>query len=148
MEFHLRPMEDKDLEVTFHWRNDSEVLRNAVSPEPISYNEHEALFKYNNAIKLVFEVDGVPVGFVSVTRDPDDPTTGEWSFHMSADHRGKGLSEIMLRATFYYMKTREGYNSLTSQVFRHNKISKHLHYKLGFDHVKDIGSLHQYYKAL
>lgn len=131
MNFNLRPMTETDLDITFQWRNDQEVLNNAMTPNPISYPEHEANFKYNNALKLVFEVDGIPAGLVTMTRDPDKPV-GEWSFHLGKEFRGKGLSLLMLRITMYYLKHKEGYKGITSTVLKHNKISRNVHSKLGF----------------
>jgi len=138
MDFKLRLMEAKDLALTLAWRNDPTVLRTAVTPNPISDKEHEAMFLHNNAIRLVFEVDGDPAGFVQVNRDPDE-LKGEWSFHMSKKYRGKKLSVIMLEATLYYLVTREGYKEVIAFVKEDNSVSEHLHQKLGFNDcgVKD-----------
>lgn len=135
-------MEEKDLELTFQWRNDPEVLKNAQTTNQISYKEHEAHFKFNSAVKLVFDIDGQSAGFLACTKDPDQPV-GEWSFHMSSYYRGQGLSEIMLRIGLYYLKHKEGYQSLTSRVAKHNSVSKHLHYKLGF---KTTGDKHDFFE--
>lgn len=143
MKFVIRPMEEKDLEVTLKWRNDLEVLKNAQTPQPISEKEHEAVFKYNNAVKLIFEVDSTPAGFVSCTRNPDI-AEGEWSFHMSKEFRGKGLSEIMLQSALYYLKKEEAYEKIYATVRKHNNISKHLHYKLGFNYIGDKDDFFEY----
>lgn len=147
MEFKLRPMEERDLEVTLNWRNDPEVLKSAKTSNKISAEEHKAVFLYNNAIKLVFEVDSILSGYVQFNRDPDQ-NTGEWSFHMSPESRGKGLSEIMLKAALYYIKKEEGYIAVTAIVQKHNTISNHLHKKLGFDLVGIIGNFWKYDLAL
>lgn len=147
MEFILRPVEELDLEITFNWRNDPEVLKMAQTADPVTYFEHFAMFKHNNSIKLIFEVDKIPVGYVSVARDPDAPM-GEWSFHMGPEYRGKGLSEIMLKTALYYLKTKEGYIKVLSRVKKDNNISKHLHYKLGFNYTEDKDNFHEYYLNL
>jgi RimJ/RimL family protein N-acetyltransferase len=148
MEFRLRPMEQKDLMITLEMRNDSTVLKTAITPNEISYKEHEAMFKFNNAIKLVFEVDNILVGYVQVSRDPDK-VSGEWSFHMEKKQRGKGLSSIMLNAALYYLVTVEGYKSIISKVKTDNIISKHLHYKLGFEYDGEINDgMYNYKKKL
>lgn len=144
MELKLRPMEEKDLKITFEWRNDKEVLNHAQTSNPISFNEHEALFKYNNAVKLIFEYNGEPAGYVSVTKDLDGPT-GEWSFHMGANYRGKGLAEIMLKLALYYLSKEEGYTGLTSAVLKHNAISIYLHNKLGFELTGTKNNFNEYY---
>lgn len=147
VKFELRPVEEKDLDVTLSWRNDPEVLKSAKTSNKISIEEHRAMFLYNNAIKLIFLVDDTPTGYVQFTRDPDQ-ALGEWSFHFSSDARGKGLSEIMLKAALYYIKKEEGYIAVTSVVQKHNTISNHLHKKLGFDLVGDKGNFFEYDLAL
>lgn len=131
MEFKLRPMEAKDLDNTLMWRNDPDVLKTALTPNIITAKEHEAMFLYNNSIKLIFEVNGDPAGYVQVSRDPDK-AQGEWSFHMSKRYRGQGLSNIMLGAALYYLAKKEGYTKIYSQVKEDNKISRNVHAKLGF----------------
>lgn len=134
MKFELRPVEEKDLKVTLEWRNDPEVLKYAQTPNPISMEEHAAMYKFNNAIKLIFLVNDVPAGFVAFTRDPDFPK-GEWSFHLSKEFRGKGLSELMLKSALYYIIEVEGYVVVTAAVKKNNEISNYLHQKLGFEYV-------------
>lgn len=131
IEFKLRPMLETDLDITFSWRNDPQVLKYAQTSNPISYNEHEAVFKFNNSLKLIFEVNSAPVGYVSCSRDSAG-ISGEWSFHIGKEHRGQGLSEIMLRAALYYLIKEEGYFHITATVLEHNEISHILHDKLGF----------------
>ena len=147
MKFELRPMEEKDLDITFSWRNDPEVLKYAQTSNPISYNEHESVFKFNNALKLVFEVDNEPAGYVSCTRSTENLNT-EWSFHMGKAHRGKGLSEIMLRSVLYYLKHKENYHCITSTVWEHNEKSINLHNKLGFAEGTPEGKFKTYYLYL
>lgn len=127
-------MEEKDLEVTFIWRNDPDVLKYAQAPNQVSMAEHAAVFKFNNSLKLIFEFDSQPIGFVSVTRDPNEPK-GEWSFHLAKEFRGKGLSELMLRMTLHYLKTVEKYKIITSSVMPDNIVSNYLHHMLEFVQV-------------
>ena len=147
MNFTLRPMEEKDLDLTFTWRNDSGVLKNATTSNPISKEEHDAMFLYNNAIKLIFEVDAVSVGFVSFSRDPDAPV-GEWAFHLGEEFRGHGLSEMMLKMALYYIKMEEGYTEITSTVLTHNDISIYLHQKLGFEYTGTKNNMNEYWISL
>lgn len=132
----LRPMTEADLDITFQWRNDPEVLKNAQTPSPISFKEHEAMFTHNNAVKLVYEVDGKPAGFVSCSREPE-AGIGEWAFHLGDGYRGKGLAENMLKAALLYLKQEESYNTIKSRVFVHNLVSNYLHIKLGFDNASN-----------
>lgn len=126
----LKEMEEKDLPVTFAWRNEEQVLRAAMTNKPISYNEHEALFKYNNSVKLVFSIDNVPTGYISCSKDPDEPI-GEWGFHLAPEARKKGYSQIMLRMGLIELQKR-GYTRIYAKVKKSNIPSIHLHNKLGF----------------
>lgn len=143
MDFTIRPMDEFDLSTTLEWRNDPTVLASAKTSNPISMNEHEAMYKYNNAIKLVFEFNNVPVGYVQFSRDPDH-AAGEWSFHMAPEWRGKGLSEIMLKAALYYVNKKEGFEYVTSFVKKDNFISNKLHIKLGFELIETSGEFDEY----
>lgn len=147
MNFSLRLMTEKDLKITHAWRNDPEVLKHAQGSNPISFKEHEAIFKWNNAIKLIFELDGDPVGFISVSRDPDK-MEGEWGFHIGEEYRGQGLSQIMLEATLFYLAKEEAYEKVTSAVKSNNLKSRHLHDKLGFKHIGHKDEYHLYEKEL
>lgn len=147
MEFKLRPMNASDLLTTLDWRNDPEVLKTALTPNIISAKEHEAMFLYNNAVKLIFEVDHKPAGYIQVSRDPDE-SKGEWSFHMGKKHKGEGLATIMLGAALYYLAKEEGYTLIEAKVKYDNAISKHLHSKLGFRYIDDKDGVFNFEKEL
>jgi RimJ/RimL family protein N-acetyltransferase len=147
LSFKLRPMEEQDLAITLVMRNEPEVLKNAITSNVISAAEHDAMFRYNNAVKLVFEINGQLAGVISVSRDPDD-STGEWSFYMGKEFRGKGYSEIMLKSVLLYISKEEGYTGVRATVLKHNAVSKHLHYKLGFEHTGDKNNMHEYWLSL
>lgn len=121
-------MEEKDLPITYTWRNEETIRNSAQTSHIISYNEHEANFKFNNAVKLIFEVNDLPAGFVSCTRDPD-LAIGEWAFHLGEGFRGKGYSEIMLKMALVELK-RLGYEGIIAIVRTNNLPSLHLHRKL------------------
>lgn len=137
MNFTIRPMDEFDLATTLEWRNDPVVLASAKTSNPISMAEHEAMYKYNNSIKLVFELDDVPVGYVQFNRDSDYRRSSEWSFHVAPEWRGKGLSQIMLKCALYYVKTKENFTEINAFVKKDNLISVKLHEKLGFCRVED-----------
>lgn len=147
MNFSIRPMEEKDLLITFQWRNEPDVVKTAMTVDIISYKEHEAMFKFNNSIKLVFEVNGHPAGYVQVSRDPDE-NKGEWAFHMGKKHKGKGLSTIMLKIALYYLINVEGYTEVYAKVKPDNALSQGLHTKLSFTYTGKDKDLFTYSKKL
>lgn len=144
----LRPMEDRDLQVTYEWRNDPIVRQFAMSDHTVSWAEHESMYRYNSSLRLIFEFDGVPCGFISCSKD-EETTEGTWSFHMAPDSRGKGLSSIMLQMALLYLK-QAGYTQIHSEVQINNPISQGLHGKLNFEYVtlNEAGPYFVYVKNL
>lgn len=130
MKAELRFMTDADLQITYAWRNDPLVRHMAMSDHEISYAEHEAMYKYNNALRLIFEFNGEPSGFVSCTVDPES-NDGVWSFHLAPEARGQGLAPIMLRLALMFLKQR-GYKRIKSEIKVYNGRSFNLHLDLGF----------------
>lgn len=145
MEFIIRPMIESDLDTTLVWRNDSEVRKSALTNDIISHEEHKAMYLYNNAIKLIFEVNEYLVGYIQISIDPDT-AKGEWAFHMNPIYKGKGLSTIMLSSALYYLK--DQYKELEARVKVDNKVSIHLHYKLGFKCQYERDRLYHFTKEL
>lgn len=145
MDFSIRPMNSSDLVDTLIWRNDPEVRSTALTNDTISAREHEAMFLYNNSVKLIFDVDYKPVGYIQINVDPDT-AKGEWSFHMNPEYKGKGLSTIMLSSALYYLK--DDYKELEARVKVDNKISIHLHEKLGFKCLYELNRIYHFSKKL
>lgn len=144
MNFTIRPMENQDIEETFHWRNDLLVLQNSISQNRVSFPDYEAWILHNNSLKLVFEIDGQRAGFVTVTRDPET-LTGEWSFHLNPIFRRKGLSELMLRSAIYYIRINTTYVGLFSRIRHDNNVSHKLHKRLHFQITEVDNDFSKYY---
>jgi RimJ/RimL family protein N-acetyltransferase len=127
----IRPMEDKDISEAFDWRNDLLVLQMGDSDEPVTKADFNAWAKFNNALKLIFEVNGKRAGIVSVSKDPET-LTGEWAFHLAPMFRRKGLSEVMLRLALYYIRHQTDYIGIYARVRHNNPVSHKLHKRLHF----------------
>ena len=129
-QFLLRLMTQTDLLPTFLMRNDAEVCRFAQIPNPISWNEHEAMFKYTDFPKFVYVGPHV-IGYVEFRHDiyNDDPTVKIWAFMIDALYRGAGLSEPMLKAGLEEVK-KLGVKKVWGIVKKDNPVSIHLHKKL------------------
>ena len=147
MIFTIRPMRETDLANTLKWRNDPEVRKTSITDNIISAGEHNAMFLYNNSIKLIFEVEEIPSGYIQISIDPDTKK-GEWAFHIASEYKGKGLSTIMLSLALYYLKEKYGYDGIEAKVKVDNKISIHLHYKLGFKCQYERDKLYHFTKNL
>lgn len=140
----LRAMTKGDLMETFLMRNDEQVLKYAQTPNPISWKEHESVFLYTDYPKYVFidKISDVPpfeetVGYLEFRHDVvnDDPNTKIWAFHISDEHRGKGLSGKMLEEGLKEAK-KLGIKRIVAVVKKNNEKSIHLHERLGFGIVK------------
>lgn len=68
----LRPMVSEDLQRVLAWRNHESVRRYMYTQHEIALHEHSQWFerasKDANRHLLIFEVDGVPFGFINIHR--------------------------------------------------------------------------------
>lgn len=145
MAFILRKMTSADLLETFLMRNDEAVCRFAENPRPISWSEHESVFRYTTYPKYVYTslVSEVPkfeeiIGYVEFRNDMvnDDPDLKIWAFHLDDEWRGKGLSESMLKDAIKEAK-KLGIKYIQGNVKKDNLSSIRLHNKLKFDKIRE-----------
>lgn len=130
----LRDLSTFDLDVLLEWRNAESVRIAAYSSHIISRNEHLLWYQGINEDPkrhpLIFELDGVPVGFVNL----GPVRTGgiaAWSFFASPDApRGTGqkLGTQALGHAFDVLQL----HKICGEVLGFNLASRHLHAKLGF----------------
>ena len=93
---------------------------------------------------LVATIDGQVVGWSSITRwrercAYDD--TGETSFYVKQEHRGKGVGRA-LKAAIIEAAEKLGYHSLIAGVAEGSEASLHLNKSFGFEVIgtfKDVG---------
>ena len=68
---YLREATDQDMELLFHWVNESTVRENAFSTECITYDEHtkwfENLLMRNNVKQYIYMREEQPIGQIRVT---------------------------------------------------------------------------------
>ena len=133
----LRPMDDKDLGMTYVWRNDELVRKFATAHTAISWAEHEALFKHAPAYKYIFEINDIPCRFISFSGQDSSPETSTtWSFHLAPEARGKGYADIMLGLAVLEAK-RLNFSRIISEVKLDNEASLYLHMKFKFLPLKE-----------
>ncbi|MBL1435356.1 MAG: UDP-4-amino-4,6-dideoxy-N-acetyl-beta-L-altrosamine N-acetyltransferase [Rhodobacteraceae bacterium] len=152
----LRPMANQDLEMVLEWRNAPKVRENMYTQQVISLNEHQNWWARvkdsDNAKYLIFEVDGVPTGFVSFTSVDLDHKTAEWAFFASSTAvRGTGSKMELLALDFAFSNL--GLNKLNCEVLAFNTGVISLHKKFGFleegvfrDHKKLGGTFIDVYR--
>lgn len=128
----LVEMAEEHLIPLYAMRNDPAVLAAAISSQPVSWYEHEAIFRYANYPKYVYKLDGNVIGFVDFKPYmlSEDPRVTEWSFHMAPWARGKKLAIPMLREALD--KVHGLYDTVMARVLEDNSKSIRVHEKLGF----------------
>lgn len=141
--YSLDVMTEKDLNTVWLMRNDNLVCKYAQSPDPVSWQEFESVFKYTDYPKLVFKTHhssniDVIVGYVDFRNDmiDDDAGVKEWSFFVAEEHRGKGWAKLMLEEAIDWAKE-QGYNKIRGVVKQANEASHYLHEQLGFEIQKE-----------
>ena len=129
----LRRMEECDLPLVLAWRNHPEVRRYMFNSSEISWDEHVAWFANasRNTSKhlLVYEVDGVQLGFVSFSESAGK--VAEWGFH-AAPEAPKGTGKRMLGLALGYGFTQLRLHKVSAQVLQGNPRSLVIHRQLGF----------------
>ncbi len=87
-----------DVQLYFDWANDPTTRQQSFQTESIPFATHQAWFSRKlddpNALLLVFESDGAPVGQVRIDHTPTENVIG---ISLDKAFRGKGLSSDLLR---------------------------------------------------
>lgn len=134
--FSLRHVRDDDHEFLVSLHNDPDVLHNLTNPTPITMQQHlswwNQIKQNNKQIRLIFECDGVPIGF---TKFYDIDTTNQ-NCVLGADihkqYRGNGYAKFMW--TLMLQKCFDELNlqrvSLTTAEYNTKAIS--IYTRLGF----------------
>jgi len=131
----LRLMAEGDLERVLTWRNHPEVRRWMYTTHEIGLDEHRAWFAgaSRDARKhlLIYEVQGVPAGFVNLTQDADDAAVATWGFYLAPDAprgSGRGLGAEAIAHAFREL----GVELLLAEALGSNANSIAFHRRLGF----------------
>jgi len=134
----LRPMGSQDLELVLGWRNHPEVRRWMYTTHEIGLDEHRTWFAGASEDPrkhlLVYEVEGVPAGFVNLTVDVPDsngPTVAVWGFYLAPDAPrgcGRGLGSAAIAHAFREL----GVDLLLAEALGTNANSIAFHRRLGF----------------
>jgi RimJ/RimL family protein N-acetyltransferase len=89
----LRPATIRDASLLFRWRNDAETLANSFDSKPVRWRDHlrwlSARLRNEKPTYIFEDNDDWPVGTASVDG-------GFLSYTIAPEHRGKGLSTLML----------------------------------------------------
>ncbi len=132
----LRPMTKGDLERVLAWRNHLEVRRYMYTQHEISLEEHKHWFSRASQDPethlLVFEIAGIPLGFVSIQRISSGGVA-DWGFY-AAPEAPKGTGHALGQAAVRFAFEAIGLHKLCGRAFSFNERSIRLHLNLGFQH--------------
>lgn len=134
--YHLRPLEESDLEKVLAWRNSERIRTNMYTDHIISIQEHKAWFEVaqldKNSRYMIFELQGRPIGFVSFTNVDQKNNKCYWAFYIGEEDIPPGTGAFMeffaIEYAFEVLKIRK----LCCEVFVFNSSVIKLHNKFGF----------------
>lgn len=135
-DYHLRPIQEKDLEMVLDWRNSDRIHANMFTDHKITQNEHrnwfENLKEQQTNIYLIFEFQQRPVGLVYFTNIDRNNNTCSWGFYLGEKDLPKGTGTLLGIIGIEYAFDKLNIRKLCAKVFAFNETSIYLHKKLGF----------------
>lgn len=130
----LRPMTNEDLQRVLGWRNHESVRRYMYTQHEIALHEHSQWFERAsedaNRHLLIFETDGVPLGFINIHRTASGGIA-DWGFYAAPD-APRGTGHALGQATLHYAFIKIGMHKLCGQALAYNERSIKFHENLGF----------------
>lgn len=138
----LRALEPDDVELLYHWENDTAVWRVSNTHAPLSKFMLANYIKSTNSdiweskqLRLVIEtVEGKPVGTVELFDfDPYHSRAGVGIMVYETSERGKGIATQTLELLIAYALNELGLTQLYANIAQSNQASIQLFTKLGFE---------------
>lgn len=130
----LRSMGPEDLERVLAWRNHDDVRRYMYNQHEITLAEHGAWFERASRDParhlLVFEVDGLPLGFVNLHQIAPGGIA-DWGFYTAPD-APRGTGRRLGRAALEYAFRDAALHKLCGEALAYNERSINFHLNLGF----------------
>lgn len=131
----LRPLHSDDLELVRAWRNHPDIRHYMYTRHTIGHEEHQRWFRQADTDPdkhlLIFELEGVPTGFVNLTIVDHVASRAEWGFYLAPDApRGSGTLLGQHALTYLFMELKQ--HKLCGEALAYNQRSIHFHERLGF----------------
>jgi UDP-4-amino-4,6-dideoxy-N-acetyl-beta-L-altrosamine N-acetyltransferase len=130
----LRVMTDADLENVLSWRNHIDVRRFMYTQHEIALEEHRRWFaaatQDNTKSLLVYEVEGIPTGFVQFTQ-LNTSKNADWGFYLAPD-AVKGTGKYLGKSALSYAFQQRQWHKVCGQALAFNEKSIRFHLALGF----------------
>lgn len=138
----LRKANINDLDIYFHWANDTEVRENAIQTLPILYENHSKWFekriKSPKSLLYYFELNKQPLGQVRFDYEEGGAFI---DYSLDRKFRGKGFGYLILKKSIEALHTEEGIwksTPLLAKVKQENKASELIFRKLNFRQIANI----------
>ena len=132
----LRKAQLSDLDLYFCWVNDHDERQNAISVEPINYDEHCAWFVKKviseDTYLWVLEQDGIPVGQIrfDISRCQKEATI---SYFVVREYRGKGIGLSLVKMGLeLFFKIEKEILVVNAVVKSTNEVSRKIFDRLDF----------------
>lgn len=134
--YRLRLIEEADLEKMLEWRNSERIRAVMFNDQLIPMDDHRAWFERlkleKNAICLIFEIKGTPVGVVNVVQIDKRNSRCFWGFYLGETGTPAGSGSVMGYCALEYIFEVLGFQKLCAEVLASNLKSIEFHKKLGF----------------
>jgi L-amino acid N-acyltransferase YncA/GrpB-like predicted nucleotidyltransferase (UPF0157 family) len=143
----IRKAEVSDVDAMTKIYNEAILTTTATfDTEPKTADERMSWFQSHDQRHPIFaaELDGIVVGWIALSEWSDRPAyhdTGETSFYVQSEHRGKGIGTVLLQ-TLIKEAERLKYHTLIARIAGESDASLSVHEKFNFRHVgimKEVG---------
>lgn len=135
----LRPLEARDIETIFRWRNSAKVRRYMFNTSEIKWEDHCKWFQKTQQAKrtmfFVFEWNARAFGAVYFDESPEDLTGLRWGFYVAPEHENAGYGSVMGFMGLSLAFGDLGASSVIGEVLEFNVKSIDFHRKLGFSEL-------------
>jgi UDP-2,4-diacetamido-2,4,6-trideoxy-beta-L-altropyranose hydrolase len=130
----LDPLSDADAGQLLAWRNEPHIRSVSLTQHEIDPDEHAAWFAKarvrGDGMWRIYSEGGRKLGFISASGDGE---VWRWNFYIGAPDAPKGAGGRMLAG--FLREAFKVVDRIEADVLADNKVSIHLHERLGFVHI-------------
>ncbi|WP_075313346.1 UDP-4-amino-4,6-dideoxy-N-acetyl-beta-L-altrosamine N-acetyltransferase [Bacillus wiedmannii] len=136
VDFQLKSLEKKDLELILKWRNTKEIRTVMYEDHEITIDEHLKWYKKlemdDTKIARLLIYKEKPIGFVNFTKIDEMNRTCYWGFYIGDKQSVKCAGTVLgLLALDFIFKTKD-IHKVCAEIIESNRISLNFHQKFGF----------------
>jgi aminoglycoside 6'-N-acetyltransferase len=136
----LRPVEQNDFELLFHWLNDPEVYRwwGALPIDPDVVQQKYLGLRRPQVDGYIIEVTGTPIGYAQ--RHQTGDSEGNIDLFLVPEMRGRGYGGDAVKALVEYLTQVDGWKRIAVDPEQGNILAQSFWPKLGFVETQEITS--------